>query len=177
MEDGQPVDDVSRFTDYVRSGNHAFLASDDAELLIKTVEKLQTTLIGQRSEVVDCVNIKSLSEFASAFGKQCERLVATLGFRARWQYWSRHRRFGIANDLREAMNNFAAVEQQGYLTVNRIDGVIDMQKTMEIEGALRSVMQLQHDIAVVLCGSHDTINKIVGDSHRPFYLSFRVFRF
>jgi len=74
------------------------------------------------------------------------------------------------------MKHFSEVERQGYLILNNIDSIISLQQTIEVEGPLRSIMQLRHDIAVVLCGSNKIIDKLVGDSHRPFYLSFRVFR-
>ena len=167
----------SIFFDYVLDGNHAFLACDDSELLTRIAEKLKAALIQQPTEFVDCFGIESTSEFSSVFSKRCGCLAKTLGITSFLRYRRRNRRLGIANDLRDAMDMFGSKGQQGYMVLNQFDGVVEMQKTMEIEGALRSVMQLRSDVAVVICASHSTINKLVGDSHRPFYLSFRVFRF
>ena len=75
----------------------------------------------------------------------------------------------------DTMALFHESDRQGYLLCNKIDAAIESQSSYEIEGALRSVMQLQNDIAVILCGSNDVIDEI-GRSDRPFYLSFRVFR-
>lgn len=71
---------------------------------------------------------------------------------------------------------FGAAERQGYLILSDIDRPMRMQRTFELEGPLRSVMQLHDDVAIVLIGSNDVINKMVGDNKRPFFMSFRVFR-
>ena len=57
-----------------------------------------------------------------------------------------------------------------------MDQVIELQRTFEFEGPLRSVMQLYDDVAVAIVASNDIINGLVGDYERPFYMSFRVFR-
>jgi len=51
-----------------------------------------------------------------------------------------------------------------------------MQRPIEVEASLRSVMQIYDDVTVVIIASNEMINELVGDYDRPFYMTFRVFR-
>lgn len=86
-----------------------------------------------------------------------------------------HRR-GIASSLEIAMKAYDAANKQGFLVLNNMDPVINMQRRIEFEGPLQSIMQLRNNIAVVIVATKSTIDKLVGDRDRPFFMSFRVFR-
>ena len=88
----------------------------------------------------------------------------------------RVRRGTVSGYLQDAMQLFQLRGKQGFLIFVHIDRMIASQSSFEIEGALRSAMERYDDIAVVLCGSEATIDEMRQDD-RPFYLSFRAFRF
>lgn len=161
---------------YVEGGDHAFISCDNRVRREQIVKKLQEYVSHDSVERIDCDGIASISEFSDQLASHLEKLVSTLGLRHRLRYRFRNRQFGISKDLDEAMKSFRESERQGHLILNNIDAVIELQTGMEVEGPLRSIMQQKHDIAVVLSGTSRVIDKLVGDSHRPFYLSFRVFR-
>lgn len=175
--EGARAERLSAFRSYVLNGHHAFLACDEEGLRHRVITEIQTALTGQISETVECGDIESLSHFSRVLGRRLERLVSRLGFRDSIAYRCRSREFGIAADLDKAMEFFGTAGRQGYLILNGVDRVVNMQRTIEVEGPLRSVMQLKSNIALVLSGSNGTIDMLVGDSRRPFYMSFRVFRF
>lgn len=134
------------------------------------ITKLQKALTGQIFETVDCRNIDSLSEFSRVLRKRYERLTSQLGFRKRIAYRLRSHQFGMASEFKRAMEFFGEAGQQGYLILDRIDYAIDMQRTLEVEGPLRSVIKLDYNTALVLSGPNRTINTLVRDSRRPFYM-------
>jgi len=155
---------------YIQSGEHAFIACDDPNLRNDFVRFLQGTLAGSPIEYIDSDRVSRLRDFAVAIVESCRCLVTTIAS------LPMERTPGIANSLKETMLAFDAAERQGFLIIDNIDSVIEMQRTIEIEGPLRSVMQIHNDVAVVLCGSNRVINDMVGSYDRPFYMSFRVFR-
>lgn len=153
------------------------MATHEDSLRHCVIAKLQKALNEQIYETVDCAAIDSLPNFSQVLMERFEGLVSQLGVRKKLAYEIRGQRFGIASDLERAMDIFGETGRQGCLILDRIDRVMGMQSTIEVEGPLRSVMQPKNTIALILSGSHPTINALVGDSRRPFYLAFRVFRF
>ncbi len=165
-----PVDDPRDVTNYVQHGYHAFVGCNDPNQYASFVETLQIALDGRIQGCIFCSDISSLRGFAVNVVEACQNLVAALGAP------SLNRALGIASSLEEAMEVYSKNSRQGYLILGNMDQVIGMQRTIEIEGPLRSVMQLRDDIAIVIVASNETIDGLVGDYHRPFYRSFRVFR-
>lgn len=163
-------DDPSDVIAYIRDGYHAFVGCNDPERRDSFVESLQIALDGELQECVFGSGISTHEEFATQVVGVCLRLVAALGVPFL------ERRPSIATSLEEAMQLYRDRRRQGYLILGDMDRVIEMQRTFEFEGPLRSVMQLYDDVAVVIVASNDIINGIVGDYERPFYMSFRVFR-
>lgn len=165
-----PIDDPSDIIKYFLYGYHAFIGCDDPSERDSIVESLQISLDGQIQERIFCEDVSTLTDFATKIVETCQSFVVALGAP------SLQRMQGIASSLEEAMKVYGQSNRQGYLILSDMDNVLDMQRTFEIEGPLRSVMQLRDDIAVVILASNDTIDGMVGDYKRPFYCSFRVFR-
>lgn len=157
-------------SNYIQSGEHAFIACDDSDRRNAFVRSLQDNLADSPVGYIDGNYALKLRDFAVAIVESCHRLIGALGVSVK------QRDLSIANSLDEAMQVFDATGHQGFLIIDNIDPVIEMQRTIEIEGPLRSVMQLHDDVAVVLCGTNKVINDMVGNYERPFYMSFRVFR-
>lgn len=164
------TDELTDIINYFKGGHHAFVGCDDPDERDKFVEALQVELDGEIQECIVGSGVSNREEFVAKIVIACLNLVAALGVPFL------ERRPNIANSLAEVMDLYSERARQGFLILSELDRVIEMQQTIEFEGPLRSVMQLQSDVAVVIIASHDTINGLVGDYARPFYMSFRVFR-
>ncbi len=162
-----PPDEIVR---YIRHGYHAFIGCDDPPRCETFVKFLRDALSGDPVECINGSQALNRHDFAVLIVEACQQLVATLGSRFQPSL------LGIAPSLEEAMLTFSAADRQGYLILRDIDPAIRMQRTIEFEGPLRSVMQCHDDVAVILIGSNDIINEMVGGYERPFYMSFHVFR-
>lgn len=160
------IDDICR---YIVSGKHAFVGCDSSVRRDDLARKLALDLSDRPYQVIDASNCQSGQQFAVAFADACNALVGAIDTSLP------PRRFSLSGMLAEVMQQFSQAERQGFLFINHIDSLIQSQHTFEIEGALRSVMQLHDDVTVVLCGSNEIID-LIGQSDRPFYLSFRIFR-
>ena len=165
------IDAPTDIIDYIKSGYHAFVGCDCPDERDKFVEALQVALDGEIQECIVGSGISNHEEFVARIIIACLNFVAALGVPFL------ERPPNIASSLAEVMDLYGERARQGFLILSEMDRVIEMQQTIEFEGPLRSVMQLQSDVAVVIIASHDTINGLVGDYARPFYMSFRVFRF
>lgn len=164
------IDEPTDIINYVRSGYHAFVGVDDPNKRDQFVESLQVALDGEIQECITCGDISGRRQFVARIVISCLNLVAALGVPFLEE------RPNIASSLQEVMGVYSGRGRQGYLILSDMDRVIEMQRTFEFEGPLRSVMQLYDDVAVAIIASNDTINGLVGDYDRPFYMSFRVFR-
>jgi len=131
---------------------------------------LLTALCDNPTVHIRGVEVTDRRDFAVKLVEACQQLVLSIGRKFRPSL------SGIAPSLELAMKSFGAKGYQGYIVISEIDSVIRMQRTIEFEGPLRSVMQLHDDVAIIMIGSNTVINEIVGDYDRPFYMSFRVFR-
>lgn len=164
------IDSPDKVIRHVRCGCHAFIGCDDLATGEQFVQALGVALPESPIECVRGGKVANTRDFAVQIVESCQRLVKGIGGRFHPSM------SGIAPSLESAMLAFGAAERQGYLILSDIDPPIRMQRTIELEGPLRSVMQLHDDVALVFIGSNDVINKMVGDYERPFYMSFRVFR-
>lgn len=174
--DKYPIDLPQEILSYIEVGYHAFIGCDDPGRRDEIVALLKSKLSSNPVECTDGRGLNTYREFAEAMAKDCKKLSAALGIRSRIAHSLRKRALSISQNLEETMRAFDVTERQGFLILNHIDPIISSQRTVEIEGSLRSVMQLRDEVAVILCGSNDVIDGMVGDYDRPFYLSFRVFR-
>lgn len=165
-----PPDRPTDIIRYVQSGLHAFVACDELAKRDHIVQSLQDALDEHPVELIDGGQVLDRRDFALRLVTACQRLVSGL------EGPPLQGRPSIAGSLEEAMLRYRDEGRQGFLLLNDMDPVIEMQRTIEFEGPLRSVMQRYDDVAVVLLASNDTINHLVGDYDRPFYMSFRVFR-
>ncbi len=165
-----PVDEPADVIDYIQNGYHAFIGCDDGHKCDSFVESLQVALDGEIQKCIACGDLLDCNDFAAELVAACQDFAGALGQSVL------QRRLNIASSLEEVMDLYGEGDRQGFLLLNNMDNVIKMQRTYEIEGSLRSVMQIFDDIAVVIVASNDTINGLVGDYDRPFYMSFRVFR-
>ncbi len=131
-----PVDDPRDVTNYVQHGYHAFVGCNDPNQYASFVETLQIALDGRIQGCIFCSDISSLRGFAVNVVEACQNLVAALGAP------SLNRALGIASSLEEAMEVYSKNSRQGYLILGNMDQVIGMQRTIEIEGPLRSYQNL-----------------------------------
>ena len=154
---------------YISRGEHAFVAIDCEHRREAFVQELNEALSGQPCVLIDGQNAVSGRPFARALIQGCDQLVESIGIGMEPDNCT------VSGHLLATMRLFQAQQQQGYLVFNSIDPMIQSQTIFEIEGALRSAMQHNDHVAVVLCGSEATINEM-GGSDRPFYCSFRAFR-
>lgn len=165
-----PVDEPADVIDYIQNGYHAFIGCDDGNRRESFVESLQVALDGEIQKCIACGDVSDCSDFAAQLVAACQDFASALGQPVL------QRRLNIASSLEEVMDLYGKRERQGFLILNNMDKVIETQRTMEVEGSLRSVMQIYDNIAVAIVASNDTTNGLVGDYDRPFYMSFRVFR-
>ena len=165
-----PIDEPSEIIRYVQNGYHAFVGCDRASERESFVEAIQVALDGEIQTFIPCGVVEDRREFVTQIVVACQGFVLALG------QPMLERTPSLASSLEETMALYRKQDRQGFLILGDMDRVIEMQRTMEIEGSLRSVMQIYDNIAVVIIASNDTINDLVGDYNRPFYMSFRVFR-
>lgn len=160
---------VIELAQYFSTGRHAFAASDDATQLDLAMARVLESLGDAPNYVIDCRESNDLSEFAREVDKEgIGQLIADIGV-------ERANLEGILTArLANAMDCFRDHGSQGYLILNHVDSMINLQNTFEMEGAFRGAMQFHDDIAVLWLGSKETIIDINQDD-RPFYLSFRIF--
>lgn len=170
QNDEYPIDPPDEILRYIEHGYHVFIGCDDRKTRDSFVDSLQIALDGEIQECIFCGDVSNLRNFATRVVNACQNLVFALGVP------SLLRMLSIASSLEEAMEVYSQRSRQGYLILSNMDDVIQMQRTIEVEGPLRSVMQIHDDVAVVIIASNDTIDELVGDYDRPFYMSFRVFR-
>lgn len=163
-----PMDAAADLIRYFAAGQHAFIACNEAETRDRLVSSICTALDHQPLELIDGRNVQNLQSFATDVVESCARLLSAIGSRLL------QRRLTLSAYLEDAERGFQSKHRQGYLIVNHIDRVIDQQRTFEIEGAFREVMQFYDDVAILWLGSNRTIQKISQDD-RPFYMSFRIF--
>lgn len=155
---------------YIETGQHAFIAIDEHETRDRFAALLDARLKGQSFAVIDGRESESGKAFSGKLVSACNSLILAIGEKTTL------RSLTVSGYLQDAMHLFQSCEKQGFLMFNHIDSMIESQGTFEIEGALRSAMERHNDIAVVLCGSKMTIDKMRQDD-RPFYCSFRTFLF
>ena len=168
---------------YVGRGRHAFIACDSSYDLCEVASRLVNALRSKLVAQIHGNQIRSVENFAEAVAKSCSDLQAKLGTMKKLRLpltgakvESTYPSLSIATNLTATMRIFNAADSQGFLVIRNIDHVVALQNSIEIEGPMRSAMQRHNDIAIVVCGSNNVINKLAGESDRPFYMSFRIFR-
>jgi hypothetical protein len=153
---------------YFASGEHCFVACDDIVVLNQLATSISESLAKERIEVVDGRSVEDLKSFAEAIVECCDNLLNRVGC-----CFPRNPE-SLSECLVDTERCYLDKRQQGFLVINHIDCVIEMQKTFEIEGPFREIMQFYDDVAIAWLGSRDSIIAI-HQSDRPFYLSHRIF--
>lgn len=156
--------------DYYLSGNHAFVACDDKKRATIWVKELEDRILDNVSITLDCTELSTSADFSQALTDHTNSLLKDLGEKPFVCTQYPGTCLQVLNDL------LTRVHSQGYLLLLNIDDVISGQTNFEIEASLREVMQFRSDVAVLIAGSKSTI-VAMGQSDRPFYLSFRIFWF
>ncbi len=161
--------DVSEVLEYLSLGHHAFVGCDSTALLKEFEERIRQSIEGAPVVVIDASELVSGEPFSNAMLAALKKLCRLIHKRLP------KRLVTLSAYLTATMNFYSDQGRQGFLIINHIETLIQSQGNFEVEGTLRSAMQLQDDVAVVLCGPNKTID-LMGRSDRPFYLSFRIFR-
>ena len=159
---------IKSLCEYVREGNHAFVSCETAAARTHVLDRLQEHLAGIPVQHLAAETISSLEDFGRRYSTSCQDLVAQIGSRIT-------PRSSVSGWLQAAMVEFEEAGRQGALLISGFDNIVSLQRTFEVEGALRSVMQMSADVAVVIFATEKTLVKI-GQDDRPFYLSFPIFR-
>lgn len=157
MNDNTPEDSAEKVISYISRGNHAFIACDYPLAIESQIQPLLRTLSSYPVECIRGSKAQNRRDFAVQLVESCQRLVQAIAGRFQPSLT------GIAPSLYEMMSAFRAADRQGFLILTDIDPVIRMQQNLDFEGPLRSVMQRQNDVAIVIAGSNKVINQMVGD--------------
>ncbi len=160
--------DLKTISDYVCTGRHAFVACVDESMIAELSAALRQNSL-DAYEYCHLGAASNYEEIAELFCTACESLVDQIGLALERDDMA------INRLLSATMSHFRARERMGVLFLDALDAVIPRQPPYRFEAALRSVMQRESDVAVVLCGSSTIVDAMAGPD-RPFYKSFRRFR-
>lgn len=153
---------------YFTNGRHAFVACDDKAVLDRTVHTIEAILAQRPLAVIDASDATDLRSFAEEVVESCSALLQLIGSRLPSGSGS------LAAYLGETERLFQKKSRQGFLVINHIDCVLELQKTIEIEAPFREVMQFHDDVAIIWLGTREAVIAM-HQSDRPFYLSHRIF--
>ena len=153
---------------YFANGQHCFVACDDEVKRDAVVHTAKKVLSDRSLECIAGDSNANLEEFGISMVAASNGLVSSIGAPTATG------RLSLSELLHETMLRFREREHQGFLVVNHVDGILALQHSFEIEAAFREIMQRYNDVAILWIGSSSAILDI-GQSDRPFYLSFPIF--
>lgn len=159
------IADVAR---HFFAGYHAFVACDDSDLAKTMVETLTRETGDRPVDVIDGSKYDDLSNFANDVVRAGQRLRDAIGLAPTPARETLH---AYLSDLQ---TGFAQMEQQGFLLFMRMDRIVELQRTFEIEAPFREAMQFHNNVAILWQLSSANLQVICGND-RPFYCSHRRF--
>lgn len=159
---------LNEIVEYIAHGEHAFVASDNKAVLDRVVAAIEVKIQQEPIVVLQAGDENDLRTFAEVVVNSCEKLLTLIASAPPPRSGS------LAMHLGETERAFQKKGRQGYLVINHIDRIIELQNTFELEAPFREVMQFFNDVAIIWLGARDTI-MAMHDPNRPFYLSHRVF--
>jgi hypothetical protein len=154
--------------DYYLSGEHAFIACDDAGEMELILGEVRDGLIGRISTQLDCSGLSTFYDFSEALTCCTNEILEQLSVSTLSEIIRPGSSLQVLNEA------LSKRKSQGYLLIANFDEIVSTQDSFAVEASLREVMQFHSDLAVIIAGSRETIITI-GQYDRPFYLSFRIF--
>lgn len=137
--------------EYFAGGRHAFVACDNETVLDRIVRTLDTALAQKPIATIGAGKAADLKSFAEAVVGSCHQLLSHISSRLPKGSGS------LAMHLRETERIFRANGCQGYIVINHVDRVIELQNTFEVEAHFREVMQFHDDVAIIWLGTREAI--------------------
>lgn len=144
------------------------MASDDSSVLDELVSTFRPSLNPEPVAIIDAEQSLDLGSFSETVANSCASLITAIKATPPTPSDLLHQNLSICQQ------RFRDKRRQGFLVINKVDLVLEMQTAIEIEGPFREIMQFQDNVAIAWMGSREWIIRIQ-QYDRPFYLSHRTF--